>query len=570
MLKKTIILTFALAIAVCPLLPKVFADSGAWKPTVANAAWDYGTYRVERMALDSDAEGPYQFNDAVFVVETAESCQSPDTCESVDMTMLKDGKSLEILDATNRVTDAFWHIAQDGRFIYMVSANTGSTWGTVYEYDAVNGTVATLTDLTRASNSLAFMTFATDGDRIYTSTLQKEKVTGDVGSALSVYDYGSGFTRNDFTYQLTAPWQEIVDVYDGLALVKFEFSGGFEQLWLINQTARSMEAIPDTWTENGADILGAHFLSDGSVRYFRNYRLWSYMPGRDETPVDAGGAFLSWFVPAQDAIQINGDRMAYIDDENGLYLSDTSGVRKLGVATDGVFNLTSNALYFQNLEGEYVGYNFVDKTFETRNYHVTDSQDGILVGVDKVGDVWYENTTNGYLLNVGYGGTPMLSDSEHAYWRGVDGNIYEATFSPILDLERPQAQVYSAYGSKAVYLVSGDDMWLVPSPEVYHTWFDSWDKIVRVSPATINAYLHRHDFKGDLKFAAGTRVMTATSPRVYVVGSDYELHWITTETVANEIYGAGWNKGIVVVNDTYLWKYANGVDVDSGDDVRSI
>lgn len=570
MLKKTIILTFALAIALCPLLPKVFADSGAWKPTVANAAWDYGTYRVERMALDSDVEGPYQFNDSVFVVKTAESCLSPDTCEIVDMTMLKNGKSLEINDVTDRVTDAFWHTAQDSRFIYMVPSDSESTWGTVYEYDTENGTVATLSDITRAANGLSFMTFAIDNDRIYTSTLQKEKGTGDIESALSVYDYGSGFERKDFTYQLTAPWQEIVDVHDGLALVKFEFSGGFEQLWLVDQTKRSMEAIPDTWTENGGDIFGAHFLSDGSVSYFRNYRLWSYMPGQDETPVDAGGAFLSWFVPAQDAIQINGDRMAYIDDENGLYLSDTTGTRKLGVATNGVFNLTSEALYFQNLEGEYVGYNFVDKTFEIRNYHVTDSQEGILVGVDEAGDVWYENTNNDYLLNVGYGGTPTLADSEHAYWRGVDGNIYEATFSPILDLERPQAQAFSARGSTAVYLVSGDSIWLVPSPEVYFTWFDSWADIVKVSPATLNVYLDRYENMGDLKFAVGTRVMTSISPRVYVVGSDHKLHWITTESVAFDIYGSGWNKGIITVNDTYLWKYAKGADVDSGEDVRSI
>ena len=75
MLKKTIILTFAIAIAVSPLLPRVFADSGEWKQTVANAVWDYGTYRIERVALESDAQGPFQFDDAVFLAETSESCE---------------------------------------------------------------------------------------------------------------------------------------------------------------------------------------------------------------------------------------------------------------------------------------------------------------------------------------------------------------------------------------------------------------------------------------------------------------------------------------------------------------
>jgi hypothetical protein len=570
MLKKTIILTFAIAIAVSPLLPRVFADSGEWKQTVANAVWDYGTYRIERVALESDAQGPFQFDDAVFLAETSESCESVETCKLVDMTMLKDGKSFGINDVDDRVTDAFWHSAQDERFVFMVPSESDSTWGTAFEYNSQNGTVATLADITRATNGLSFMTFAVDGDRIYTSTLQKEKNTGEVGSALSVYDYGSGFSRNDFTYSLTAPWQEIVDVHDGLALVRFEFSGGFEQLWLIDQTKRSMEAIPDTWTENGGDIVGAHFLSDGSVRYFRNYRLWSFMPDKDETPVDAGGAFLSWFAPVQEAVQIDGDRMAYIDDENGLYLSDARGVRKLGVALNGVFNLTSDTLYFQNLEGEYVGYDFDAQTFETRNYHVTDSQNNVFVGVNADGNVWYENTSNNTLLNIGYGGAPVLSDAQHAYWRGSDGNIYEATFSPILDLERPHAQAFAARGSTAVYLVSGESIWFVPNPEVYFTWFDSWDDIVRVSQPTINAYLTRYENKGDLKFAVGTRVKSVASPRVYVVGTDHKLHWIVSEHTAFDIYGANWNKGIITVGDTYLWQYAKGVNVETGDDIKEI
>ena len=57
---------------------------------------------------------------------------------------------------------------------------------------------------------------------------------------------------------------------------------------------------------------------------------------------------------------------------------------------------------------------------------------------------------------------------------------------------------------------------------------------------------------------------------MYVIGSDYKLHWITSETVAHDIYGSDWNKGIVSVKDTSLWKYATGSDVSSSDDVRSI
>lgn len=570
MLKKTLIFAVALAIALSPLLPTVFADSGSWGTPVATAAWDYDYFRVERLKLDADTSGPYAYNNAVFVVATAESCEYPDLCEQVDLTVFKDGETLELASVDNSVTDAFWQTAQDGRFIYMIPTDSDDSWGTIYEYDTETGTVATLFDATRAELSLSFMTFATDGDRIYTSTLQSDEDTGDVESALSVYDYGSGYEREDFTYALTAPWQEIVDVQDGLALVKVYFDGGYEQLWIVDQTARSVEAIPDTWTEPGADIVGAHYLSDSSIRFFRNFRLWSYEQGVDEAPTDAGGAYLSWLIDVEDAVQIVGDRMAYIDDENGLYVSDVDGVHKMGLATDGVFNLTEDTVYFQNLNDEYVGYNFSTLAWETRAFHVTDAYEDILVGVDQDGNVWYENTSNGRLLNVGFGGVPVLSDREHAYWQGEDGNMYEATFSPLLDLVPDEVEAFSAYNSEGIYLVSGDQMWLIPSEEVYFTWFDSWDEVVEVSQATINVYLEISDYEGDLKFAPGTRVKAVSSAKVYVVGSEYDLHWIVSETVADEIYGSDWNQGIIEVNDTALWKYGKGANVASGDDVRTI
>jgi hypothetical protein len=570
MLKKTLIAAVALAIAISPLLPRVFADSGEWGATVATAAWDYDYFRVERLSLEDDVSGPYAFNDAVFVVSQAQSCDDVELCEQVDLAIFKDGESLEVTSVDERVTDAFVQTAQDDRFIYLVPEDAENSWGVVYEYDTQTGTIATLADLNRTDNALSFMTFATDGDRIYTSTLQTDQDTGDVESALSVYDYGSGYEREDFTYALTAPWQEIVDVQDGLALVKVFFDGGYEQLWIVNQTARSVEAIPDTWTEPGADIVGAHYLSDGSIRFFRNFRLWSYTQGVDEAPTDAGGAYLSWFDDVADAVQIVGDRMAYIDDEDALYVSDLDGVHKLGVAMDGVFNLTEDTIYFQNDQDEYVGYNFETLAWETRAFHVTDAYDDILVGVDEDGNVWYENTSNGRLLNVGFGAEPVLSDREHAYWQGTDGNVYEVTFSPLLDLVRDEVEAFSAYNAQSVYLVSGDRMWLIPSEEVYFTWFDSWDDVLEVSQATMDVYLEISDYEGDLKFAPGTRVKAVSSAKVYVVGSEYDLHWIVSETVADEIYGSDWNQGIIEVNDTYLWKYGTGSNVASSDDVRLI
>ena len=570
MMKKILILAVAVAIGVSPLLPRVFADSGSWTNTIASAAWDYDFYRVERLALDQ-VSGPYDFNDAVFVTKPSDSCEYEESCEMVDMTIFQDGEAFQIDGVDQRVSSAFWHTAQDGRFVYLVPSDDGKTWGTVYEYDSTTGTSVKLTDVTVEADDLAFMTFATDGDRVYSGTIHTDEDSGKVESELSVYDYDSGYGRDDFSYQLTAPWQEIVDVQDGLALVKFQFSGGFEQLWLIDQTARTMKAVPETWTQDPGEIIGAHFVSDGSIRYFRNFRLFSYNPETDTAPTDAGGAYLSWFDDVADALQIVGDRMAYIDDEDGLYVSDVRGVSKFGVATNGAFNLDEDAIYFQNMDGDYMGYHFSTKTWETLSFLVTDTYQDIRVGIDSDDNVWYQNLTTGHLLNVGYGNKPVvLSDREHAYWQGADGNIYEVTFSPLLDLARENVEAFSAYNSEGIYLVEDGSMWLIPDPTVYFTWFDSWDDTLEVSQATINVYLETNDYKGDLKLAAGSRVKSDVSNKVYVVGSDGKLHWITSETVADEIYGSDWNKGIIKVTSTYLWKYATGSSVSSTADVRSI
>jgi hypothetical protein len=568
LLKKPLLIALAIAVFVSPLLPSVFADSGAWKNTMAEAAWEYDRYRVQRLNL-GDMNGPYQFAGVTFMTTASDQCQYEESCDLVDLTIFDNGEQFTIEGVADSVTRNFWHTAQDGRFIFRVPNQDNTDWGTIYEYDPEAGVVSELMTIERQKNDLNFMTFATDANRIYVGLLHSDNDSGQIEASLDVYDLSSGYERDDFTYTLTAPWQEILDVQDGVALVKFQFSGGFEQLWLIDQTARQMEEIPETWTEAPGEIIAGYFDSEGNIHYFRNYRLFTYTPG-DELPVDAGGAYLNWNIESDEAVQVAGDYMAYIDDEHGLYVVDTNGVHKFGVAVEGAFSLTEETLSFQNTDGAYMTYTLSTGAWETRDYRVTDAYEDIFVGMDANGNVWYENLTNGYLLNIGFGAEPTLTDREHAYWQGTDGNVYEVTFSPLLDLERADVEAFSSYDSNGIYLVSDEGMWLIPDEQVYFSWFNSWDDTLKVSQATIDTYLASYDYKGELKFAPGTRVKTSTSTRVYVVGSDYKLHWITSETVANNIYGSDWNQGIVEVNDTYLWKYGTGHNIDSTGDVRSI
>ncbi|NBS41729.1 hypothetical protein EBS80_03640, partial [bacterium] len=57
MTKKFVFSVIALAMAVSPFL-SVNADNGNWDAAISAAAWNYGDYRVERLAFADDAIGP--------------------------------------------------------------------------------------------------------------------------------------------------------------------------------------------------------------------------------------------------------------------------------------------------------------------------------------------------------------------------------------------------------------------------------------------------------------------------------------------------------------------------------
>lgn len=567
-LKKPLLFALLLAVAVSPLIPFVRANDGQWKSPVAVATWDYDLYRVDRLSFGKTIQGPFEFNDGVFLTEQAASCKYPATCTASDLTFLKDGKTLRVSDVQPRVSSAFWHSAQDGRFVYVVPSTDKKSWATVYEYDSQTGTTKTLYTIERKADELNYLASAVDGDRVYSSILHKDKTTSDIKTKLVVYDTKTKYTRDDFTWNLNAPWQEILDVREDVVLAKFGFDGGFTQLILMNEKERTVKDIPGTWTAPDGSLTAAHFLPDGTVQYFQNYRLYTYKPG-EEKAMESGGAYLNWFMPAEKAVQFTQDRMAYIDPENTLYVTSASGASSFGKALSGTFTLDADTVYFESLNGP-VSYTFSTKTWKNRSFRVTDSYKDILVGVDAKGNIWYENTSSGKLINVGFGSEPVLTDREHAIWKGTDGNIYQVTFSSILDLGQADVEAYKAYDSKTVYLKSGSKMWRVTDATTYFTWFDSWNAVTAVSSPTLKVYLDGSTFMGDAPLAPGTRVKANNSPKVYVSGSDGSLHWIVSEAVADSIYGSAWNQGILEVTNERLWNYAMGAHINSNQDVKVI
>ncbi|MBI5369995.1 hypothetical protein HZA85_02305 [Candidatus Uhrbacteria bacterium] len=567
-LKKTLIAALLAATAVSPIIPSVNAGDGQWNSVIAEAAWDYDLYRVERLSTGKNVSGPFEFNDGIFLSEQAKSCKYPDACQLVDLTFVKNGSLMRVNDVNPRVLSPFWHSGQDGRFVYLVPSSSKDSWGTVFGYLPESGVIQTLSSIVRKTDDINYLTSSVDGTRVYASILHKDAQTGAVETKLSVADYAERFERDDFTWTLNARWQEILDVRDRLVLAKFHFDGGHSQLILIDEAHRTVKDIPGTWTTPDGDIVAAHFLSDGTVQYFQNFRMYTYKPG-DEKATESGGAYLNWFADPKDSIQIVGDRMAYLDPENTLYVTSPQGASSFGKVLNGKFTLEADAVYFQSPK-EFNSYTFSTKTWKARHFQVTDAYEDILIGTDAQGNIWYENETSGKTVNIGYGSAPVLTDREHAIWKGADGHIYQVTFSSLLDLGKSQVQAFKAYGESTVYLQVDQKTWRVPDEQTYFTWFSSWAKVTSVSTQTAKVYLDKAPLMGDAPFAPGTRVKAAGNARVYVSGTNGSLHWMVSETVANQIYGSSWNKGIIEVRPERLWNYPTGSRLNSSTDIQQI
>lgn len=488
MLKKTLIFTLLVAASISPFLPKVFADTKGWTSPIVDRHWDESTFYVDRLALQKGVSEPMKRNGVAYLSNISSQCADPGICNKIDLSILMNGKLQPINGVDQQFLNPSFAMAQKGKFVYFTKSTDATKWVDVSFIDPNTGDAHALTTLNRKPNELNFVSFSTSGDRLYASVIQSDPKTKQIQSSLIAKSNDGKYEERNIASSLTAPWQQVMDAYNDQMLVKFQFSGGNKQLWIINSRTQEMSAIPNTWTEPNGDILFPHFLSNGNIVFFQNFLMYTYSPFTKEAPVLR--TTLNWNVSPEQNVHIDGDRMTWTDDKNTVWSLDAEG------------SIQPNTKK------------------QVEKFTVTDSIGTLSVGVDAQKTVWLKNTTNDTLIKLGYGTHPILSDDRHVIWKGTDGMIYQATLSVLLSMEKPQATVVS-------YL----------------------------NPAG---------------YAPGTRVKAIDSPRVYIMGTDNNLHWIVSETVANSIYGSMWNKGIIEVNSTDLWRFATGKNIDSEQSIKAI
>jgi M6 family metalloprotease-like protein len=111
----------------------------------------------------------------------------------------------------------------------------------------------------------------------------------------------------------------------------------------------------------------------------------------------------------------------------------------------------------------------------------------------------------------------------------------------------------------AVYLVSSDGKRLAfPNESTYFSWYNNFNGVKIISDSDLAMLT----LGGLVTVRPGANIVKIqSSPKVYAVAHGGVLRWLTTENIAQTIFGNDWSKKIIVVPDAFVASYSMGTDI---------
>jgi hypothetical protein len=99
-----------------------------------------------------------------------------------------------------------------------------------------------------------------------------------------------------------------------------------------------------------------------------------------------------------------------------------------------------------------------------------------------------------------------------------------------------------------------------PNEKIYFTWYADFSDVEIVSP---NA-LANLPLGGNVTYRPGVRMVKfVTDPKTYAVGRAGLLRWVSSETIATQLYGSAWNAKIDDLSDAFAADYSFGNEITS-------
>jgi len=112
---------------------------------------------------------------------------------------------------------------------------------------------------------------------------------------------------------------------------------------------------------------------------------------------------------------------------------------------------------------------------------------------------------------------------------------------------------------RAVYYRASDGTrHAFPNEKIYFTWYVDFSSVETVSP---NA-LANLSLGSNVTYRPGVRMVKfVTDPKTYAVGRAGLLRWVSSESIATQLYGSAWNTKIDDLSDAFAADYSFGNEI---------
>jgi hypothetical protein len=121
----------------------------------------------------------------------------------------------------------------------------------------------------------------------------------------------------------------------------------------------------------------------------------------------------------------------------------------------------------------------------------------------------------------------------------------------------------STQSDSAVYYCGADGKrYVFPDAGTYRSWYPDFSGVVIVEADALAAI----PLGGNVTYRPGSRMIKVqTDPKVYAVARGGVLRWVTTEAVAESLYGLNWNYLVSDISDAFFVNYAFGEPIFPAD-----
>jgi hypothetical protein len=112
-----------------------------------------------------------------------------------------------------------------------------------------------------------------------------------------------------------------------------------------------------------------------------------------------------------------------------------------------------------------------------------------------------------------------------------------------------------------VYYVAGDgNRYAFPNERIYASWYADFSGVTTIEDAELASY----PLGGNVMYRPGTSLIKLTNdPKVYAIEPGGVLRWVTSESVAQSLWGTSWASRVDDLSDSLYGSYSHGEDLET-------